>query len=1410
MRLKQILGLLTIIPFLLFSLFKCDPEPNNGNDTEKAGFRINCIDIESGEHIRDPIIQNGKLGEYGTIEIPEVPGYLALFEGSLEEVPYQMPIIDCDILYVRLQRVGPDQGLVIIKYVNDQGFFVHFEQIVGTIGDSQSYTHDFPDEAYQVVNEEQETIMLEFSGELQVIKVEVAPVVHVDKFWYTVKYLEESSNKVLHEELRGVYPKGETLDLESHPVIPGYKVQTEQTKIVIKDAPDANVLNVYYVKDETQWVTLTFSIGENATKVGWTQETYEVIKNHPLNGRNQPSIKVPEFEANLGYKINPDGKWSEQFDPEDIMTRDKTIYAQVVIDEDQKFGYTVYYRENREHGGELADRLTGTHHLGTIELPEHPVIPGFTLETEEREYEIKNHEYYNRITIYYVKDLTQWVTIQFKPRHCTLHGVGAPEYEVIKDWPLNGRNQPDIKILTISNIDRGYKKANQLDEWVPSFDRYGKVLDDTIYYANVVVDPSQTFYYEIYYLEQDAGYKKVRETVEGFHHVGELDIGNPPTVHGYNVVGTPPTTLEISAYSPNKLTIYYEKIVDDWVTVRFSGGDHGVVLGDNQTYDILKAFPLNSPNQPKKVLAPAVEGYPGYKHNPNHPWEPAFSSSMQVLENTVFVARYVADPNVKFDYQINYLEENTNRVLLTAKRGKHHIGTLQLDPHPTLSGYHPSTTPAVIEITDDTSKNILNVYYSKDPSQWTTVTFASGENSTVTETQFEVIKGIPFHMPIQLPITPPEITAHFGYEVDSNDCWSPVFSPEGQTSEPITYRSKVVFDSERYTTVTFLPGDNATLEGVTQFAVLKNHPFNGENQGVTVTPPQVIPKLGYKNNLAGDWIGGFDASTSTSIPVTYTAQVDIEPSEWREITINHLGADFTGNFTVVLETDNVSGIISINYDTPEKSFTGYTFDPTNAATYKVNEGDSQVVEVRYTRNKHTISFQSGVDINPNPMNDVSYGSELLDVLVLDQTPLKTGYHIEGWTIGDTGVLIKDGDTMPDNDILLKARWKANTYLILFNPNCHHSEYTGVVYDLVATYDKSISLRKNEYEREGYEFLGWAIEPTGGVKYNDEQQVINLATSGEFKLYAVWNRLNKITLYLNGGSLPEGSDEVIIYLRDEDMSYKSPYYLPIPTKPNIPAQGIEFYGFEFAGYYTENIIVGPPTEKLMVAKDYTFHATWYKYYHESYYPQSKVTDPDLITILNQQEMEWKSATITSRGGQTYTEEWNVITYNEERYEKVGDDFYKYEPIVHYLTEDGVHYFKHIIDFAPFDSGGNNTNTYHNSYLFHYMKEVFDSKTGYSTPKLFIKERLENSVSFPDSWGRRAQPTDYARAVAEGKRSEIPWANYEGTDPRAYWTKTKATAPYNEDDVYYVWWVGDFEGAPTNCILGIRPGGAFMDP
>jgi len=383
--------------------------------------------------------------------------------------------------------------------------------------------------------------------------------------------------------------------------------------------------------------------------------------------------------------------------------------------------------------------------------------------------------------------------------------------------------------------------------------------------------------------------------------------------------------------------------------------------------------------------------------------------------------------------------------------------------------------------------------------------------------------------------------------------------------------------------------------------------------------------------------------------------------------------------------------------------------------------------------------------------------------------------------------------MPNNDLTLKAKWQANNYIITFNGNgADNAGEEGIMPNLMATYDQSIILTQNTFTKNLHQFMGWALTFDGEVKYSNQASVSNLAESEEVTLWAVWAPQRKLTVNLNGGQLPEGVEGNEFYFNDDDF----PLILPPITKNPIGN-----LHFEFLGWYDQNSTAGNKYVQLTIPADYTIYAIWDEVYHFGEYPQTKVTDQELITILNGLTPVVSTKTISTSGAESHTEQWQTITYDGNKYEKVGSHYYKYEPIAFKKLADGTYYSKRIIDYSPFDNGQANSNVYDTSYVKRYLNEVFKTKSGITVIVGLSREQLLNASHFSNDAARAAVATDYAAAIYSIKKTSISWV-HEEEYPNSYWTRTPLSMA--DTHVFYVYYRGSILNQYScNLLLGLRP-------
>lgn len=199
-----------------------------------------------------------------------------------------------------------------------------------------------------------------------------------------------------------------------------------------------------------------------------------------------------------------------------------------------------------------------------------------------------------------------------------------------------------------------------------------------------------------------------------------------------------------------------------------------------------------------------------------------------------------------------------------------------------------------------------------------------------------------------------------------------------------------------------------------------------------------------------------------------------------------------------------------------------------------------------------------------------------------------GYLFEGWAKTENGpVVYRDNEKVDDlttedgKTIDLYARWKPINYFIRFDANGGVGGSMGV---MACEYDKSYTLTKNTYTREGSDFLGWSTNGSTSVAFEDGANFSNLSTVANSTnvLRAVWsNYPYQIAFDGNGG--------------DGEISNISCEY---GTVYQLPSNAFTRIGYIFTGWATNATTAavyaeGAAVSNLTLKVDETvrFYAAW---------------------------------------------------------------------------------------------------------------------------------------------------------------------------------------------------------------------------
>ena len=172
----------------------------------------------------------------------------------------------------------------------------------------------------------------------------------------------------------------------------------------------------------------------------------------------------------------------------------------------------------------------------------------------------------------------------------------------------------------------------------------------------------------------------------------------------------------------------------------------------------------------------------------------------------------------------------------------------------------------------------------------------------------------------------------------------------------------------------------------------------------------------------------------------------------------------TNKYTITFDTNGGSEIAPITQDygteitAPDNpTRKGYTFKGWDKEIPKTMPAENITVKAQWEINQYTITFDTngGSEIAPITQD---YGTEI----TAPDNPTRKGYTFKGW---DKEI----PETMPAENITVKAQWKINQYTIAFDTN-GGSEIAPITQD----YGTEITAPDNP-TRKGYTFIGWDKE-----------------------------------------------------------------------------------------------------------------------------------------------------------------------------------------------------------------------------------------------------------------------------------------------------------------------------------------------
>ena len=315
-------------------------------------------------------------------------------------------------------------------------------------------------------------------------------------------------------------------------------------------------------------------------------------------------------------------------------------------------------------------------------------------------------------------------------------------------------------------------------------------------------------------------------------------------------------------------------------------------------------------------------------------------------------------------------------------------------------------------------------------AQWTAPTYAVTLNTNGGTINSGNVTGYTYGVGATLPAADDmTYTGHTfkGWYDNENLTGSPVTAIGGAETGNKEYWAK--WEINQYT-IAFDTNGGSEIAPITQ------------DYGTEITAPDKPTRKGYT-------FKGWDKE----IPETMPAENITVKAQWE---INQ--------YTITFDTNGGSEIAPITQDYGTKitapdnpTRKGYTFKGWDKEIPKTMPAENITVKAQWEINQYTIAFDAngGSEIAPITQD---YGTEI----TAPDNPTRKGYTFKGW---DKEI----PETMPAENITVKAQWEINQYTITFDTN-GGSEIAPITQD----YGTKITAPDNP-TRKGYTFKGWDKE-----------------------------------------------------------------------------------------------------------------------------------------------------------------------------------------------------------------------------------------------------------------------------------------------------------------------------------------------
>ena len=505
------------------------------------------------------------------------------------------------------------------------------------------------------------------------------------------------------------------------------KVDPENKMIYISSKEEENIIKVYYVTDETQTKDLSYTVeyykdGVKVTEDTQTvKDTVQVLKPDTLT---VDKLSINTVNKYVGYKFEK----TEPTTIPDTIENGGVIKVYYVTDATQTkdLSYTVEYYKDGVKATEDTQTVKDTVQVlkpNTLKVDKLSIntvnkYVGYKFEKTEPTTIPDTIENGGVIKVYYVTDATQTKDLSYTVEYYK-DGVKVTEdTQTVKDTVQVLK--PDtltVDKLGINTKDKyvGYKFEKTNPTEIPNTIENGSVIK--VYYVtddNQTKDLSYTVEYYKDGVKVTEDTQTVKDTVQVLKPdtltVDKLGINTKDKYVGYKFEKTNPTEIPNTIENGSVIKVYY--VTDDnqtkdlYYTVEYYK-DGKLVATDTDVEHETKQVLQDNKLTVKNDKINTVDKYVGYKFEKTNPTE-----IPNTIEHKSIIKVYYVKGTYK--YTVNYYYDNVIDKDSTDTFEAKYQDVITTYEQKVKTGYVlDKVTGLDLTISEDESKNVINVYYKK-------------------------------------------------------------------------------------------------------------------------------------------------------------------------------------------------------------------------------------------------------------------------------------------------------------------------------------------------------------------------------------------------------------------------------------------------------------------------------------------------------------------------------------------------------------------------------------------------------------------------------------------------------------------------------------------------------------------------